>query len=882
MLLRTIRPIRESSWTSIQLTVLTLALIPALNRPATAQSSIDPIVSDTVVSNANSGRTAQFQGGSDEKSPVYRIGVYPGEGVTNRKSYLSLNMLKPIWLTRGNGRDTTLGFFDARLAVLDSEAAGNLGLGVRHYRDQQGRVWGFNLWFDLDNTTYNTFKQIGAGFETYTRNTEVTLNGYFPVDDRSMPYAYTPLLNEPFYRNSFIWIPRFRLEEQALTGFDLQMGARLPSSFARRHDVWLYGGYYHFDSEHTTSMNGFSARVQGQIANCLQLQFMLVSDNKLDTNFMAGLVWDATQTFHGIEVDRGYLRNRMKKLIQRNQFVAKETVRYEQSVQATNPVTGNPYIVRHFNSGAPAGGDGTFENPFNMLGPSANPLQTGTDDLLVLHADSVFTGQNLVLQDNQQALGELGSYLFNTNEIGVIGLPRATTGTAAPRIFNSTGASVELANNNQVQGLDILTSTGSGILADGTTGSVVIANNTITGTNRGIEIRNSAATYAISSTPISTTSGDGILLADNTGTIGFTGTTSITNPADNGLTIQGGSATVNLETLTVTGFGSSAIGITDSGGAVTVANPLTLDNSNGSLAATIAIGNSSGDVTFNDVTITDTDRGGIGLPTIDMSNNSNSVSFGELTVTSDQGTGLRAINVASVNSTGGSINSTNGAAMEINGVSGGDLVFTSLSSTGHTFGVMYQTTSTAFDGSLTVLGDGQNAASGGVINASSTGVLLNTVQDVTLNFLDVTSGFAGVSSANSNTVTVNRSVFRSSTANWTGILVNDTVDGKTGTPVIITDNVVNAMGSNQIGINVINNLTLPIAANISANTVNLTLGTSVGIQLDAIGLPLTSPGDMYIFGADNNTVTGPGTDFIGNTTDATIFGSILVNGVLRP
>ena len=103
-------------------------------------------------------------------------------------------------------------------------------------------------------------------------------------------------------------------------------------------------------------------------------------------------------------------------------------------VIATKPGTNDPIIVDHAASYAAAGGDGTFEHPYTTL----PQLQAGSHpgDILFVWANSTFTGEGMVLQNNQRFLGEGVTHLFTASQ-GTFVLPRATSFTALPVINNA-------------------------------------------------------------------------------------------------------------------------------------------------------------------------------------------------------------------------------------------------------------------------------------------------------------------------------------------------------------------------------------------------------------------------------------------------------------
>ena len=143
-----------------------------------------------------------------------------------------------------------------------------------------------------------------------------------------------------------------------------------------------------------------------------------------------------------------------------------------------------PVYFDHADSNAAAGGNGTFEHPFNNLAD----LQTGSNpgDILYVHANSVFDGainplnQGFTLQDNQRFLGENGGLPHSVNYAVRPGRDAGlNVGGATPIIDNSNGNSITLANNNEVSGFNI---TPSGANSTTHTASTAMGSRTSTST----------------------------------------------------------------------------------------------------------------------------------------------------------------------------------------------------------------------------------------------------------------------------------------------------------------------------------------------------------------------------------------------------------------
>ncbi len=159
---------------------------------------------------------------------------------------------------------------------------------------------------------------------------------------------------------------------------------------------------------------------------------------------------------------------------------------------------------------------------------------------------------------------------------------------------------------------------------------MLVSNVVIDGAADGVQFRNTQATAQVTfdTLSIAHTTNDGIDLNNNASgsIINFNGQTTIDNPAGAGIAVTGGEATVNFQDLAITNFNNApAIDMLQNNGAVTFAQPLVLNNVNASPNSVIRIQQSDGNVTFDDVTITDINRMSVGAPAVSLLNNTNDI-----------------------------------------------------------------------------------------------------------------------------------------------------------------------------------------------------------------------------------------------------------------
>src|SRR5690606_179314 len=181
-------------------------------------------------------------------------------------------------------------------------------------------------------------------------------------------------------------------------------------------------------------------------------------------------------------------------------------------------------------------------------------------------------------------------------------------------------------------------------------------------------------------------------------------------------------------------------------------------------------------------------------------------------------------------------------AVYINGATDIDTVFNSLSATG-TNGLLVVNSA----GRFLVTGDGATPGSGGTLNTTGSAVRLNVAENVHLNFMNIASPTEGIAALNTDNLVVNQSTFTSNTNGWIGINVQNDTDGNTGSPVILTNNIITGGGDNQTGILVVNDQSPQGSLRIDNHNINIPGVNGVGIDIRALDMTVPSgPGDIVL------------------------------------
>jgi hypothetical protein len=363
-------------------------------------------------------------------------------------------------------------------------------------------------------------------------------------------------------------------------------------------------------------------------------------------------------------------------------------------------------MIWFVNASAGAGGDGRLTNPFNCLVGAGcfNGSANDPGDNIFLYSGA-YTG-GLTLKNNQRVIGQgasssLSSITTLTPPAGSDAFP--VTGGANPTITTVVAATngITLGTGNVLRGFTVGNTTGAKISGNAfgtlTLGNDATPDVTLSGTGQALDLVTGAfATSGISSIESTNSPSTGITLDNSTGSISVTGTTAVTNAANIGVSISGGSGNLSFGAVTVNNRNSAGVFVnagsrTISFGNVTIPNPNLSDttafgvdnttggsvnvssltiNNNGGNGSCVALSGSNGSVSINGGTLSN------------ATNAELSVSFGTGNVTSAAAiSNASGRSVQVLNRTGGTVDVSgnisdtgNGILVQNNSVSGSPVI----------------------------------------------------------------------------------------------------------------------------------------------------------------------------------------------------------------
>jgi hypothetical protein len=637
--------------------------------------------------------------------------------------------------------DRSIAFVDGQVTLNDIQGVGfNVGAGYRwlHYAPyalEGERVAGWSIWADGTSTREdNFFPQLGVSFESLGDLVDARINGYIPLGEQDKLGDFRPT-GEIDFQSNFISQITQAVVDSSFYAAELEVAARLGAE----RDAWAFAGPYFLANSDDDTI-GYKVGVRGYAWPDLMLQFAVSDDEIFATKATFSLVWFVGRTRTDFQPACG-LPDRLREPVLRNDYVALTQKFATDGIPLTD-ANGDPIRVVHVDSNAPAGGDGTFENPLNNLNDIMANSQEG--DIVLAHAESVFTGQNAILQDDQRFLGEGNNMTFtvDTEEEGTIDIPETSPGARAltrPQINASPGDAITLADANEVANFDI---DGQGVTAR------AIASPAMGSGNPNLH-----------DLAISNTTGDGIALTP----LIFTDTEDIDD--DGNTTEQFVRGNVTINELTFDNIGGDDIDINSDTGAIT---PTTMDVT---FQETISIMN---------VTSTNGNGAGVRLQNTHDGRTATITDYENGDGTAGSGGGLLAEGVLRFNDIDGdltitraTINNNTGFALDFNNVSTMSGVTVNTLTYDGQAGTAGGIRTAVFDGTLNV---NTSTFTGGTLQ----GVLLGNESDGTFTF-DAATTFTDVAGT---TFEVNGD--NGGLDTFTGaVTVNGTIDNDTGFAVVV-------------------------------------------------------------------------------------------------
>jgi len=728
------------------------------------------------------GRTNLKQAAADdelvqpEDEPPRVVGN--GLGAMSRASFLGgktfsrNDSIVPIEVMPYMLTDTAFVFADVRgFVTTRSQGGGNFGVGYRRLFEDRNAWYGASFWYDADQSTSRMFQQVGLSFEGLVRQWEMRGNVYLPftsTQNISNTFSTGTIVgNQVLYTHSIT-------NANPLRGVDLEGGHSW--NIQDRHIVRGFVGAYFFDGASTSSVNGVKVRGEAVINNTVTAQAMFTHDKLYGSNLMVGLSMQFP--FGKDHPNTGWFRNTPSpfRFVERNyNVVVDQRANTSGPLVATDPATGNPYVIEQVYSPAGGGGggggvpDGTAAHPFSSVAAA----QAAGGDVIFVQNGSVLT-QPITLAAGQHLFGQGNSNEFLTVAGGQVRMPTAVdplqSGTgAAPIIQNVAGNAITLASNTDVAGFTIIGGTGDAITGSGISNVSIhdLIFNSLAGD--AINLTNMSGTVALGNLQIASGSSNGVVINGGNADITLGGLGNAISVQGDGFVLNGlTGGKVNLNNLTMNSLGGNGLVLSNVATDVTV-NSLSVSNSglsgpgaavtiSGTTASpqaytfggttTITSPNSTGfsasgtnaNINVNDLRVTSTSA----QPAVALSNDTGMVKFSNINVNTHNATGLFADHVTNLIVLNGALTTVNAPALDIN-ASGLDARFGYVAVDGGPVGIRV----VGGSGSLAVQAGGNYGSAGTIQNTTTAGIILNGFGNTSLTGLNLTNNATGIQSTGS-------------------------------------------------------------------------------------------------------------------------------------
>jgi hypothetical protein len=351
-------------------------------------------------------------------------------------------------------------FVDGQITLNDEQGPGfNVGLGCRWldvvpFPWEPERMLGVSVWADGTRTEAdNFFPQVGVSYESLGELWDLRANGYIPLGKQDQTGEFVPTGEIGFERNFLSELTQATVDHSLSVG-ELEVARRLGAE----RDAWIFAGGYALVND-TDETAGYRLGLRGYAYPDVMLQIAVSNDDLFKTNAAFSLIWFVGRTRSDYHPTCG-LPDRFREPVLRNDYVAMTHTTASGGIPLTDPTTGDPIRFVHVNSAAPAGGTGTFENPYDMLS-DINGTGSEQGDIVLAWAESQFSGDtSAILKNDQRLLGEGDGRTFTvaTTELGTFDIPETSTGARSgnpPIILNSIGSAITLADSNEVANLTI-------------------------------------------------------------------------------------------------------------------------------------------------------------------------------------------------------------------------------------------------------------------------------------------------------------------------------------------------------------------------------------------------------------------------------------------
>ena len=315
------------------------------------------------------------------------------------------------------------------------------------------------------DTHHQHYNQFAAGLEALGKIWDFRINGYLPLGRRNSKFYHTKFDK---FEDHYLYLSRKK--EVSMKGANAEVGFHI--DHFKDFPFYIAGGPYYLHGTGRTTWGG-QLRARVDIFDYLTLEgnvsydhiFRWIGQGQIGVNIPFGTRRKICQP------QSMALSTRALQRVDRFEIIPVDTKRFHE--KAIDPVTGDPYVFFFVDNTSHS--LGTFESPFNTLMDAQ--LASGPNNVIIVYVgDGTTMGMDsgITLQNGQRLWGSVVPHVLPTT-VGHIRIPTLQTGgpwvmtednatfALLPIISNSHGDVVTIGSNNEISGLQILHTIGSGI-----------------------------------------------------------------------------------------------------------------------------------------------------------------------------------------------------------------------------------------------------------------------------------------------------------------------------------------------------------------------------------------------------------------------------------
>ena len=351
------------------------------------------------------------QNTSNKEGPIPPLQItvkhIEGKGIGYRNGYSTLEgFFAPTHKIIGNW----IPFIDARMHVFDNgNPAANAGGGVRYLSK---RAWGLNTYYDFRKTSHKNYNQVSLGLESLGEIWDFRINGYLPILGKQS--SVFDIKFDHFSGHSMIL---GRKKEFALKSIQAEVATHALK--IRNAPAYLAAGPYYLAGSGETTWGG-KARLAFNFFDHFTAEGIFSYDN-LFKAICQGRV--SLNLPLGPKRPIPFSKKERKKLeyahqrVDRNEIIPTDQARF--NAVAIDPASQKPYVFWFVDNTSTCKGscNGTFESPYPLLAQAENSAEK-YNVIYVYQGNK--TDRNLdtgfIMKDNQRLLGTGISQIFPTQQ----------------------------------------------------------------------------------------------------------------------------------------------------------------------------------------------------------------------------------------------------------------------------------------------------------------------------------------------------------------------------------------------------------------------------------------------------------------------------------